>query len=370
MAENFFGISDTGKLRDNNEDTFIAEALPGKRYIIGCVIDGVGGYAGGEIAASIARDAILRQFKNEIADIPRMMTEALTMANDRIRQEKEALVHYDKMACVATLAVADLTENLFYYAHVGDTRLYLLRDSSLIKVTKDHSFVGFLEDSGRLSEDAAMKHPKRNEIDKALGFIRPSDLRNDYIETGQSPFLPGDMLLVCSDGLTDLVNKSSISAILAETSSLAEKARQLVDAANNNGGKDNITTVLIKNSNKPVKSKATRPVKPRKGTTEPEEMPLKETERRAPAADAKPAQITYDSIKPAYLSVKLIAALVCVCVLLTAGIFLCNESNEPGNIAPLPADSVDAGYENTAGDSIILVDTTKGPVPYNDKHKR
>ena len=76
------------------------------------------------------------------------------------------------MACVLTLAMIDIDNNQFYYAHVGDTRMYLLRDQSLVKVTKDHSFVGFLEDSGRLSEKEAMSHPKRNEINKALVLMR------------------------------------------------------------------------------------------------------------------------------------------------------------------------------------------------------
>ena len=104
------------------------------------------------------------------------------------------------MACVLTLAVVDIEKNKFYYAHVGDTRLYLFRDNTLVKVSKDHSFVGFLEESGRLTEEAAMQHPKRNEINKALGLGVKFSASDDYIETGESPFLPGDLLLLCSDG--------------------------------------------------------------------------------------------------------------------------------------------------------------------------
>ncbi len=115
----------------------------------------------------------------------------------------------------------------------------------MIKIARDHSFVGFLEDTGRLSEAAAMRHPKRNEINKALGFQKQIDLPDDYIETGKSPFLPGDMLLLCSDGLTDLVPKADITTVLTGSGSLAEKAAELVAEANRKGGKDNITVVLV-----------------------------------------------------------------------------------------------------------------------------
>jgi hypothetical protein len=163
------------------------------------------------------------------------------------------------MACVLTMALVDASNNQFYYAHIGDTRLYLFRDNSLVKVTKDHSFVGFLEDSGRLSEEEAMTHPKRNEINKALGFDPQMALHADYVETGSSPFLPGDLLLLCSDGLTDLVNSSTITAILNSNGGLPEKAKELVAAANRAGGKDNITVVLVENTKKRTRQRATKP---------------------------------------------------------------------------------------------------------------
>lgn len=192
MATNYFGLTDTGKMRDNNEDTFIAQTIMDNRLVMACVIDGVGGYAGGEVAAELARQAILSYFSVPSGDINTMMKEAFVVANEKITTEKGRNTQYESMACVATLAVVDLPGNRFYYAHVGDTRLYLLRDQSLVKVSKDHSFVGFLEDSGRLTEEQAMTHPKRNEINKALGFGEGIGLHTDYIETGESPFLPGD----------------------------------------------------------------------------------------------------------------------------------------------------------------------------------
>jgi serine/threonine protein phosphatase PrpC len=260
MAKNFFGITDTGMLRNNNEDTFIAEPVLNNGLIAACVIDGVGGYSGGEVAAKLAHDAILNHLREPADDIITMMKEAVAAANQSIYKEKQQSKQNDQMACVLTLALADVANNKFYYAHVGDTRLYLLRDKSLVKVTRDHSFVGFLEDSGRLSEEAAMKHPKRNEINKALGFDPNINGQADYIEIGDSPFLPGDVLLLCSDGLTDMIGNSTITAILNSDKSLSSKGKALIQAANDAGGKDNITAVLVYNNKPPLKQQATKPV--------------------------------------------------------------------------------------------------------------
>ena len=212
------------------------------------------------MAAGIAKDSIVEEvvmpFTNEAA----VLRDAYVLANKRIYEAKQKNSQYNNMACVATTALIFPDSNELVYAHVGDTRMYLLRDGSLVKVTKDQSFVGFLEDSNRLSEAEAMAHPKRNEINKALGFDPQIERLDDYIETGSSPFLPGDTLLLCSDGLTDLVNKAEMTAILLAATTLPQKAQALIVAANKAGGKDNITVVLVVNDKKPQKQKATKPV--------------------------------------------------------------------------------------------------------------
>jgi PPM family protein phosphatase len=246
-------------MRDNNEDAFIAEKILDGRYIMACVIDGVGGYEGGEIAAKITRDTILHYLSIPSGDVTTMMKEAFKVANEKIAEEKFKNSDYANMACVATMAMVDLKNRKFYYAHVGDTRLYLFRDNSLVKITSDHSFVGFLEDSGRLSEEEAMNHPKRNEINKALGFNQQIGGDEEFIETGESPFLAGDTLLVCSDGLSDMVSNAELTAILSRSTTLEVKCNELIAAANKNGGKDNITVVLVQNTNKAIKHKATKP---------------------------------------------------------------------------------------------------------------
>jgi PPM family protein phosphatase len=314
MAEHFYGITDTGKIRDNNEDTFIAEKVLKGTFTAACVIDGVGGYEGGEVAAAIARDTVLAHLNRGGGDAIQMMKEALLLANERIYTERTSTPQRESMACVLTMALVDASSNQFYYAHVGDTRLYLFRDNSLVKLTKDQSFVGFLEDSGRISEKEAMSHPKRNEINKALGFDPQIALQPDYIETGSSPFLPGDLLLLCSDGLTDLVDSQYITAILSGEGSLEEKGKALIAAANNAGGKDNITVVLVENAKKRTRHKATRPAAAPGAVKKKEEPDREEEQSPAPVRPVRsPARKTnYKTIIIALsvLSALLLAALL------------------------------------------------------------
>jgi serine/threonine protein phosphatase PrpC len=260
MTEQFIGITDPGRQRTNNEDTFIAEMSANNHFIIACVIDGVGGYAGGEVAAALAREVILKRLEKPSGEIIQMLLDCFNLANQKIIAEKQASKEHPHMACVCTLALVDVQNNQFYFAHVGDTRLYLVRDNSLVKISHDQSFVGFLEDSGRLTEQEAMKHPKRNEINKALGLDKYLGNDKEYVETGQSPFLTGDILLLCSDGLTDMVDSAAINAIVSAAGSLKDKCHQLVDTANENGGADNITVVLVQNNKEKLQFDTAKPV--------------------------------------------------------------------------------------------------------------
>lgn len=311
MAEHFFGITNTGRIRDNNEDTFLAETLP-NGWLVACVIDGVGGYEGGEVAAEIARETLRRKLQQISNDPQRTLRAGILEANTAIYNEKLQAQGKDQMACVLTVALVDVENNQFYYAHVGDTRLYLLRDQSLVKVTKDHSFVGFLEDSGRLTEQEAMAHPKRNEINKALGFDPQLDLKEDYIETGSSPFLPGDMLMLCSDGLTDLVNNREMTGILLSGNSISEKAQALVDAANVAGGKDNITVVIVRNSKKPLKIKATKPVLVKKNENNEAVAPVATEKKPKPVQPTRSKRSSRSSLVPVLAILCLLLAAACV----------------------------------------------------------
>ena len=329
MNKNYFGITDTGKVRDNNEDTFIAEVTSSDNLIIACVIDGVGGYSGGEIAAEIAKFCVLEHLSKSSVNLPERMKNAIVAADAKIVAEKLQVKELENMACVLTLAVIDLKNNLFHYAHVGDTRLYLLRDNTLVKITKDQSFVGFMEDSGRLTEEQAMKHPKRNEINKALGFGANVAEQLDYIEVGQSPFLPGDLLLLCSDGLSDMVNREEITNILLGTADLEQKAAKLIAAANQYGGLDNITAVLVANTNKKLVYEATKPdpvIKApvrRKNLRTPEpEIPYNQQPAEVVEMQVDEPETSYQTIPPTHQSKKtgkgLVIGLSVLCVLLLA----------------------------------------------------
>jgi PPM family protein phosphatase len=250
MAEYFYGITDKGKRREKNEDTFFAREIQGTQLLVAGVVDGVGGYRGGDIAAEIARCIILESLQTNLGDnVIESLRQAIIAANKKINEAKKEEPANELMACVLTCLVADKKNHICWYAHVGDTRIYLLRDHSLVKLSKDHSVVGFLEESGRLSEEEAMRHPRRNEINKAVGFEEDISSPEDFIETGESPFLPGDQLLLCSDGLTDMISSEAITSILTSAKDISSKARSLIDAANEAGGNDNITAVLVINDN-------------------------------------------------------------------------------------------------------------------------
>ena len=285
MAEYFYGITDKGKRREKNEDTFFARETAGKQFLAAAVIDGVGGYNGGDVAAGIARSVIMKNLESiSEEDVAEALRNAIVAANVEINEEKKEEPGISQMACVLTCVVADTKNNKCWYAHVGDTRIYLFRDHSLVKISKDHSVVGFLEESGRLSEEEAMRHPRRNEINKALGFEEDISTVEDFIETGESPFLPGDVLLLCSDGLTDMINSGTITQVLTAKKSLAAKAKALVDAANDAGGNDNITAVLIENNNWPKQNRKPVNVERKKResiapVTTAESAPVNETTR-------------------------------------------------------------------------------------------
>jgi serine/threonine protein phosphatase PrpC/preprotein translocase subunit SecG len=377
MAENFFGLTDTGKVRSNNEDTFIAQRLS-SQLILANVIDGVGGYNGGEVAAAIAREQMLDYLSDMQGDAIPAMIESFKLANNAISAKKQEVKELDSMACVATMALVDIQNNLFYYAHVGDTRLYLLRDTTLVKISKDHSFVGFLEDSGRLTEKEAMDHPKRNEINKALGFTSQIDADESFIETGQSPFLPGDMLLLCSDGLTDMVNKVDITDIITQKISLQEKATRLIHAANKNGGHDNITVVLVQNDKLPVNKLQTAPTVEIKKNDVPA-AEVKKEHQAVKAAINPEKQKAMPAKKSNMLSV--ILAILCIAFLGAALYYYLQwqkeinkpvaEQTSPKNAEKQPRNAQEIQLQNAInmakGDTVTLIDSLfKQPVIVSD----
>ncbi len=241
----FAGTTHPGRRRKENQDAFISRQLWSPDKILLTVIDGVGGYTGGEKAASIAKECIGQYMQVPSGDTLTMLREALIFANNSIVEERKKDRLTSEMCCVLTAVVADAAAQCIYYAHVGDTRLYRFRDGKLQKITSDHSFVGIREDAGDLSEEEAMQHPHRNQILREVGSVLHWLDDEDFMDYGREVLIGGDQLLLCSDGLTDMINSQNIINLLAGKFSLETKAEKLVELANEKGGHDNITVVLF-----------------------------------------------------------------------------------------------------------------------------
>lgn len=241
----YFGATDIGKVRTSNEDTFIAQSIWDDRHILLVVIDGMGGEEGGEIAADIARSSILRyleEFQNDT--ILNLIKRAVADANNEIVRNKEARPQYRRMGCVATAGIIDLDEKTLSIAHVGDSRLYRYSHGELIKLTHDHSLVGYQEEQGILTEEQAMKHPRRSVIERCLGSDNHLADDASFIEAAVFPLFNEETYLFCSDGLSDVLTSYEIAGDLSLGLSPEEECTKLIVDANSAGGKDNITLVI------------------------------------------------------------------------------------------------------------------------------
>ena len=241
----FCGLTDTGKRRTNNEDAFVAERLD-DGTVLAIVIDGVGGYEGGEVAAEIAHKEIpsyLKEFNR--GERLELLKQAVVCANNAIFDRRQLDTARPNMSCVLTSALIDTDRKVMDMVHVGDTRMYQYHNGELLKLSHDHSYVGYCEEIGELTEEQAMHHPRRNEISRSVGEERHGVSDKSFLEAVEHPLLPDSILLLCSDGLTDLVTSAQIVSILEQDVPLEEKTKQLINAANEAGGKDNITVVLV-----------------------------------------------------------------------------------------------------------------------------
>ncbi len=240
----FYAKSDVGKIREINEDTFIAQKLWNERCLLLAAIDGLGGYEGGEVAAQIARDTIISSLTEKKDDVLFALVDAVQKANNEIVAKKKELPQYSEMGCVLTVGILELDKMRLNVAHVGDSRLYMYHDQSIQKLTHDHSFVGLLEDNGEISEEQAMHHPKRNIVSRTVGSTFWGEAEKQLIEAGIYPIQPCMQFLFCSDGLSDLLTSQEIAEVLSQSAPVKKKVEELIDEANQKGGKDNITVVL------------------------------------------------------------------------------------------------------------------------------
>ncbi len=240
------GQTDIGRNRQDNQDTFIDSPLWSANRALLVVIDGVGGYAGGAQAASLAREAIQQYMATQNGHTLTMLCEAVVHANNQIVNQREQNPALTRMCCVLTAAIADVEAGTVQYVHVGDTRLYRFRQQQLDKLTHDHSLVGVREDANQLTELEAMRHPRRNEILRDVGSALHRVDDADFLESGETDFSPGDTLLLCSDGLTDMLTRQQLVAVLSQATPLEAQVAELIHLANEQGGQDNITVVLAR----------------------------------------------------------------------------------------------------------------------------
>jgi PPM family protein phosphatase len=224
--------SDVGRQRSVNEDDLVV------RPPFFAVADGMGGARAGEVASAMAADAF-EGVSDSGEPAEAQLARILRDANRRIYELAVSDESHRGMG--TTLTAAKVHGNEISLAHVGDSRAYVLRDGRLEQLTSDHSLVAELERSGQLSPEAAEHHPQRSIITRALG-PEPDVEVDTYTVTGRD----GDLFLLCSDGLTSMISDEEVASILRSSDSLEGKADALVLAANQSGGKDNITVVLFR----------------------------------------------------------------------------------------------------------------------------
>lgn len=236
-----FGLTDIGQVRKKNQDYY---------YISddGCInilADGMGGYAGGEIASKLATltakqyiedhfDKNKEYEKQEILDI---IKNAMEYANTEVHKKAQEDKELELMG--TTLEICLIYKDKMFIGHVGDSRVYRLRQGIIRKLTKDDSYVQKLVEDGTITKEEAKNHPKKNMLVKALGCETNLEVNVFY-----KKFLPDDIVLICSDGLTNMVSEEQIYKIISND--INEAAKELVNEANKNGGLDNITLIIIK----------------------------------------------------------------------------------------------------------------------------
>lgn len=258
------GSSDIGKKRDHNEDAFlIGNLIENKENIyfeipldssfiknyglLVAVADGMGGHNAGEVASDLALNLLSRQListrkeRFHTDEIINILRNSIISSHEAILEMSKRSTEYSGMG--TTLAGLFFCKDTLYTFHAGDSRVYRLRNGGLFQMTKDHSLVQSLIDIGQLSAEEATTHPQKNIITNSLGGGNGTcepDVTDKY------GYFEQDIFLICSDGLTDMLDEETITAVLIDSASIQEKVSNLINRANERGGDDNITIILIK----------------------------------------------------------------------------------------------------------------------------
>lgn len=233
-----YSITDIGKRRSMNQDYVYASDQPvGNLKNLLIVADGMGGHNAGDLASRYTVDRMLDYIEKAGEKRPvSLLSEAIHHANELVMEKAKSSREYEGMG--TTLVAATELDGYLYVANVGDSRLYLI-DQEIEQITRDHSLVEEMIRVGELERKDAKNHPDRNVITRAVGVRVP--VRVDFFDVKLEK---GDRVLLCSDGLTTMVEDEDILKIVKKSGSIQEAAQRLVTEANKNGGKDNISVVL------------------------------------------------------------------------------------------------------------------------------
>ncbi len=237
MEYKAFALTDVGKVRKNNEDAFFSTDREG----IFLVADGMGGHKAGEVASGMVKDIIptkLLEVKT-VENIDASIRSAFLEANEKVRDNAKKDSEQEGMGC--TCVVLMLKEQNFYLAHVGDSRIYLYRRGDLKQMTRDHSFVEELFIRGLIKEEEKADHPYKNQITRYIGCSSKLE-----VDISSGPAWNGDIFVLCTDGLTDMVETQKMKEILDKDLPPQESAEKLVAEALANGGRDNVTALVVK----------------------------------------------------------------------------------------------------------------------------
>lgn len=234
--------TDIGKKRSTNQDSYVTGELPGS-VAWAVVCDGMGGAAGGSIASSTAVKVISEKINSAYRtgmspkSIKNMIMTAITAANISVYDMSKANKELEGMGTTVVCCV--VADGVAYIAHAGDSRAYSIKGDTVAQLTKDHSVVQELVETGKLTQEQAKSHPRKNLITRALGV--EENIKIDYCEYDMSE---NEVILLCTDGLTNYVENAKFSGVI-KNNSYYEIADLLVNMANENGGGDNITVVAI-----------------------------------------------------------------------------------------------------------------------------
>lgn len=235
-----FSVTNIGKRRQMNQDyMFTSETAVGKLPNLFLVADGMGGHKAGEYASKFTVETIVETIGQSVHEEPvTAIRQAVQRANTLLIEE--ANTDASKKGMGTTIVAAVIAGTRLYAANVGDSRLYVVNYESITQITRDHSLVEEMVRLGEMDKADAKDHPDKNIITRAVGAA--SEVSVDFFEV---ELKAGDTVLLCSDGLTNMVDDEEMKKIVLGQRDIVEKAEKLVETANENGGKDNITVVLI-----------------------------------------------------------------------------------------------------------------------------